>query len=165
MFLALRRPRTTADSPHTLRFPHYISSLLLLFTHPPLLLPCRMSASSPRLTQVELSWAVTASRSVHLPPCRVWRRAQSFITVLLTPPPFCGASTFVCDEFVLPKEEYLLYFCTDLNDLKALIPALYIWNVYITYILFQNFKNKNSFFFPASRIGQSTIQTNFYFSK
>lgn len=46
--------------------PHYISSLLL-FTHPPLLLPCRMSASSPRLTQVELSWAVTASRRVHLP--------------------------------------------------------------------------------------------------
>lgn len=147
MLLALRRPRTTADSPHTLRFPHYISSLLLLFTHPPLLLPCRMSASSPRLTQVELSWAVTASCSVHLPLAECDGELRVLLLSSQPPPPtpFCGASTFVCDEFILPKEEYLLYFCTDLNDLKALIPTLYIWNVYITYILFQNLKTKTAF--------------------
>lgn len=59
----------------------------LLFTHPPLLLPCRMSASSPRLTQVELSWAVTASRSVPLPLAECDGELRVLLLSSQPPPP------------------------------------------------------------------------------
>ena len=44
-------------------------------------------------------------------------------------------SDFACDEFILPKEEYVLWICTDRNYFKALIPSVHFKCVHNIYFL------------------------------